>query len=198
MVGGNQPAAFQRLVEQLALPVDLVTSSGELGADKPDPEFYRRVAARVGVAPGQCVHVGDRVDNDVVGARAAGMVAVHLRRGPWGVLHAGDPALDAPGVHRLEGLDGLPELLRQPRDSPRDGRVRCGLAPTPARPTPGSRPTRASHSGPGASGTARTSERSPSASSRSTGRTVTPSATWWKAAPIRASGTPLSCDQASL
>ena len=116
VVGGNQPAAFQRLVEQLALPVDLVTSSGELGADKPDPEFYRRVAARVGVAPGQCVHVGDRVDNDVVGARAAGMVAVHLRRGPWGVLHAGDPALDAPGVHRLEGLDGLPELLRRLRD----------------------------------------------------------------------------------
>jgi len=72
VVGGNQPEAFQRLVEQLDLPVDRVTSSGELGAEKPSPEFFRRIAATVAVAPNECVHVGDRVDNDVVGALTAG------------------------------------------------------------------------------------------------------------------------------
>ena len=116
VVGGNSPAACQALVERLDLPVDAVTSSGTLGIAKPAPGFYRAAAALVGAGPGQCVAVGDRVDNDVVGARAAGLQAVHLRRGPWGVLHADDPALHAPGVQRLDGLDGLPALLRRLRD----------------------------------------------------------------------------------
>jgi HAD superfamily hydrolase (TIGR01509 family) len=117
VVGGNQPVAFQRLVEELELPVDLVTSSGELGAEKPAPEFYLRLAERAGAAPEQCVHVGDRVDNDVVGAAAVGMTVVHLQRGPWGLLHADDPAAQTPDVHRLRSLDPLPALLRGLRGS---------------------------------------------------------------------------------
>jgi HAD superfamily hydrolase (TIGR01509 family) len=112
VVGGNQPEAFQRLVEQLDLPVDRVTSSGELGAEKPSPEFFRRIAATVAVAPNECVHVGDRVDNDVVGALTAGMTVVHLRRGPWGLLHADNPALEHPRVHRLDALTDLAGVLR--------------------------------------------------------------------------------------
>jgi HAD superfamily hydrolase (TIGR01509 family) len=115
VVGGNQPATFQRTVEQLDLPVDVVTSSGSLGVAKPSPDFFRAVAALAGVAPEQCVHVGDRVDNDVVGAAAAGMTVVHLRRGPWGVLHAGDPVLAELGAHRLDSLTALPALLRDLR-----------------------------------------------------------------------------------
>lgn len=106
VVGGNQSQAFQRLVERLDLPVDLVTSSGELGAEKPSPEFYRRVAERAGVAPQECVHVGDRADNDLAGAAAAGMTVVHLRRGPWALLHP------ARAAHALDGLAELPPLLR--------------------------------------------------------------------------------------
>jgi FMN phosphatase YigB (HAD superfamily) len=117
VVGGNQPTAFQQLVQDLDLPVDLVTSSGELGAEKPAREFYLRLAERAGAAPEQCVHVGDRVDNDVVGAAAAGMTVVHLQRGPWGLLHADDPATQAPGVHRLRSLEPLPSLLRRLRGS---------------------------------------------------------------------------------
>lgn len=115
VVGGNQPTWFQPLVEQLGLPVDLVTSSGELGAAKPSPAFFTRVAAKAGVAPEACVHVGDRVDNDVVGALQAGLTAVHVRRGPWGHLHAEDPALQHPRAHQVAGLDALPSLLRSLR-----------------------------------------------------------------------------------
>ena len=115
VVGERSRMRFQPLVEQLGLPVDIVTSSGELGAAKPSPDFYRAVAARAGVAPSSCVHVGDRVDNDVVGALAAGMTAVHLRRGPWGHLHAEDGALEHPRAHRIGGLDELPALLRSLR-----------------------------------------------------------------------------------
>jgi len=108
IVGGNQPAAFERLVEDLALPVDLVTSSASLGAAKPDARFFTRIAAAAGVAAEECVHVGDRVDNDVVAARSAGMLPVHVRRGPWGVLHADDSAVDL----QVSSLAELPALLR--------------------------------------------------------------------------------------
>ncbi|MFN2522109.1 MAG: HAD family hydrolase [Mycobacteriales bacterium] len=107
VVGGNQPAAIQRLGEELDLPVDHVTSSGTLGATKPDPAFFRAVAAQVGVRPEECVHVGDRVDNDVVAARVAGMLPVHVVRGPWGVLHADDSAIDL----QVRSLAELPALL---------------------------------------------------------------------------------------
>lgn len=113
VVGGNQPAAFQRLVEQLDLPVDLVTSSGELGVAKPDPAFYLAVAARAGVDPSECVHVGDRIDNDVVGALPSGMQVVHVRRGPWGVLHADEAA--RLGIAQVSGLADLPAALRDLR-----------------------------------------------------------------------------------
>lgn len=113
VVGGNQPAAFQRVVEQLGLPVDVITSSGELGVAKPDRAFYEAVAELAGVAPSACVHVGDRVDNDVVGAVAAGMTAVHVVRGPWGFLHADHPAI----THQVRGLDELPDLLSSLRSA---------------------------------------------------------------------------------
>ena len=111
VVGGNQPAWFQGRVEQLELRVDLVVSSGELGAAKPSPEFFAKAAAAAGVPPEECVHVGDRVDNDVVAAQAAGMTAVHLTRGPWGYLHADDPAVQ----HQVADLTELLPLLRSLR-----------------------------------------------------------------------------------
>jgi FMN phosphatase YigB (HAD superfamily) len=51
--------------------------------------------------------VGDRVDNDVLPAAAAGMVAVHVRRGPWGRLQQ-TPAEAAFG---LDDLASLPDAL---------------------------------------------------------------------------------------
>jgi FMN phosphatase YigB (HAD superfamily) len=108
VVGGNQPSVVQQLIEGLGLPADLVVSSGVLGAEKPDAEFFRRLAAAAGVDVTDCMHVGDRVDNDVVAARAAGMTPVHVRRGPWGVLHGDDRAIDL----QVSSLAELPALLR--------------------------------------------------------------------------------------
>jgi FMN phosphatase YigB (HAD superfamily) len=51
-------------------------------------------------------YVGDRVDNDVAPAIAAGMVGVHIRRGPWG--HLQQPPPDA---IRIRSLGELPEAL---------------------------------------------------------------------------------------
>ena len=59
-----------------------------------------------GPAPGAVAYVGDRIDNDVIPAVAAGMRAVWLRRGPWGVIQELPP-----GVGPALVVDSLAELV---------------------------------------------------------------------------------------
>jgi putative hydrolase of the HAD superfamily len=61
--------------------VDEAVSSAEAGAAKPDPAPFRAALAAAGCEPAEAVHVGDSEENDVAGARAAGVRAVLLRRG---------------------------------------------------------------------------------------------------------------------
>ncbi|MCA1834244.1 MAG: HAD family hydrolase [Actinomycetota bacterium] len=82
-VAGNQPAGLEESVKRLGLPADFVGSSSSLDAEKPSPQFFINLAERTGFAPDECVSVGDRVDNDIVPAKDAGMRTVWLRRGPW-------------------------------------------------------------------------------------------------------------------
>jgi HAD superfamily hydrolase (TIGR01549 family) len=86
--------------------VDLVGSSARWGVEKPTPAFFERIVAECGVSSDAIAYVGDRVDNDVEPALAAGMVAVHIRRGPWGHLHEPPPA-----ALRISALEDLPEVL---------------------------------------------------------------------------------------
>ena len=90
--------------------VEPVASSAGLGVAKPAPQFFAAIAELVGVDPGLIAYVGDRVDNDVLPALAAGMVAVHIRRGPWGHLHAGLPGADRADI-RIDALSELPRRL---------------------------------------------------------------------------------------
>ena len=46
--------------------------SDELGASKPAPVGFQRVCGAFGIEPGELVHVGDRLEKDVVGARSVG------------------------------------------------------------------------------------------------------------------------------
>lgn len=90
-IAGNQPAGAAAVVADLVAPGDLVATSAAWGVAKPDPAFFARLVSELGLAPGEIAYVGDRVDNDVVPAAAFGLVAVHLRRGPWGVIQAAWP-----------------------------------------------------------------------------------------------------------
>jgi HAD superfamily hydrolase (TIGR01509 family) len=100
---GNTPEWVE---DDLRPHVDFVGSSGRWKVEKPSPAFFARVIEEAGVQAGQIAYVGDRVDNDVEPALAAGMVAVHVRRGPWGHLH--DPP---PEAIRIRSLAELPEAL---------------------------------------------------------------------------------------
>jgi FMN phosphatase YigB (HAD superfamily) len=100
---GNMAIVHEDLVRG---DVDFVSSSERLGVEKPSPEFFRRIADEAGRPNGEIAYVGDRVDNDVEPALAAGMVAVHVRRGPWGHLQEAPPE-----AIRIRSLDELPGVL---------------------------------------------------------------------------------------
>lgn len=105
-LAGNQTAALERWAREAGLAVDVIGSSASWGVRKPDPGFFARMVAEAGCAASEVAYVGDRVDNDVAPALAAGMVAVHLRRGPWGLLQS-----PPPGALAVSSLTEVPEAL---------------------------------------------------------------------------------------
>jgi putative hydrolase of the HAD superfamily len=64
----------------LAAKLDGVVTSAGAGARKPDPAIFAEGLRLAGAEAGDTVHVGDSIDEDVEGARAAGMRALHLDR----------------------------------------------------------------------------------------------------------------------
>jgi len=107
---GNQPAGAEAALAGLIAEGDLVATSADWGVAKPDPAFFTRIVAELGLPAEQVAYVGDRVDNDVVPAAAAGLFAVHLRRGPWGVIQAAWPeaaAADASAANLDEAVDAI-------------------------------------------------------------------------------------------
>jgi putative hydrolase of the HAD superfamily len=81
--------------------VDAVVTSAEVGVAKPGRAIFERALELAGVAPGDAVHVGDSLENDVAGARAAGIRPVLVAR---------DGAAPA-GVEAIRSLAELPALL---------------------------------------------------------------------------------------
>ena len=110
LIAGNQPKEAEASLRELDLPADFIASSAGWGVSKPDPRFFDKVIEAAGVAPDHIAYVGDRVDTDVLPARAAGMTAVFLRRGPWGWMHEERPEIDQAHL-RLETLHGLADRL---------------------------------------------------------------------------------------
>ncbi|MFT4127690.1 MAG: HAD-IA family hydrolase [Gordonia sp. (in: high G+C Gram-positive bacteria)] len=105
VIAGNQPARALASLRAMDLPVDEIRNSAELGVDKPHPDFFAAAADLAGVAPNLIAYVGDRIDNDVLPAAAAGMRPILIRRGPWGHLHA-----HRPEAARVTVIDSLHEL----------------------------------------------------------------------------------------
>lgn len=54
--------------------------SSELGADKPDPEIYRRAVNLMNLQPAEVLHVGDDLERDWEAAAAAGLSVFRLDR----------------------------------------------------------------------------------------------------------------------
>jgi HAD superfamily hydrolase (TIGR01509 family) len=92
----------------LGKALDAVVTSAGVGAAKPAPEVFDAALRLIDAAPGEAVHVGDDFELDVVGADAAGVMPVLLRRQPLGR----QPLEQAPAnVATISSLAELPELI---------------------------------------------------------------------------------------
>ncbi len=112
-VAGNQTVRAGAILRELFTgDVDLIATSDDWGASKPDPAFFTRLAEAVPAAPHEILYVGDRLDNDVLPAARSGMRTALIRRGPWGWIQQHDPAAGQ-ATMRIDSLVELPKLIAE-------------------------------------------------------------------------------------
>jgi HAD superfamily hydrolase (TIGR01549 family) len=110
-VAGNQTSRAGGILRKLDLPADLIATSDEWNASKPDAAFFRALLGAVPWAAGEIIYVGDRLDNDLKPAKAAGMRTAFIRRGPWGYILEDHPDLPETADWRMTSLTELPEIV---------------------------------------------------------------------------------------
>jgi HAD superfamily hydrolase (TIGR01549 family) len=113
-IAGNQTVRAGGLLRDLFTEdVDLIGTSDDWGASKPDPEFFVRVAEVTPFASDEILYVGDRVDNDLRPAAAAGMHSALVHRGPWATIQWNtEEAVKLP-TFRVESLLELPGRIAE-------------------------------------------------------------------------------------
>lgn len=109
-LAGNQPAGAEAALRALDLPLDLIATSDGWGVEKPSTAFFDRVVAAAGCPAERVLYVGDRLDNDIRPAQAAGLATALIRRGPWGHILRDDP-VSTRCRFQISSLSDLPALL---------------------------------------------------------------------------------------
>jgi HAD superfamily hydrolase (TIGR01549 family) len=113
-IAGNQTVRAGKILRELFTPdVDLIGTSDDWGASKPDRAFFDRVAEVVPAEPGEMLYVGDRVDNDIAPARQAGMHTALVHRGPWATIQWRSEQAQKLPTFRVESLLELSGEIRQ-------------------------------------------------------------------------------------
>jgi len=109
VVVSNWDVSLHQVLERVGLGalVDVVLTSAEAGACKPNAAIFARALHLAGADGGQALHVGDSVKDDVSGARRAGIAAVLLRRASLPDGAGGDIAADVPVIDSLGELVAL-------------------------------------------------------------------------------------------
>jgi len=109
----NQPVTVRRHLEETGVAdrAELVLLSGDVRLAKPDPAFFRLALDRAHCRPTGAAMVGDRIDNDVVPAKAVGMRTVRVRCSAYGIQEARSDA-ERPDVE-VYRLDDVPPAVRR-------------------------------------------------------------------------------------
>jgi putative hydrolase of the HAD superfamily len=81
-VVSNWDASLPEVLGRVGLAglIDRVVTSAQAGVGKPDPAIFEFALGETGASASHSLHVGDSLDEDVAGARAAGIKAVWLNR----------------------------------------------------------------------------------------------------------------------
>lgn len=100
----------QRLSEMGIAPyIDLLVSSDEAGMSKPDPEIFIGALKKAGTSADRVVMIGDRIDNDILPAKALGFKTIWIRQGLGGLYRIQNDS-ETPD-HVIETLDELYNIL---------------------------------------------------------------------------------------
>ena len=104
VVASNWDAGLGEVLARIGLAplLDGVVTSASVGARKPAGAVFVAALRIAGVAPAEAIHVGDSYDEDVRGARSAGLRAVLIRRSA-----AGAAPVDVSTVASLSELSAL-------------------------------------------------------------------------------------------
>lgn len=107
----NQPATVVETLKAHGIYeyIDFAGISSLIGIEKPSREIFELALEKLAVPADQSLHIGNRIDTDVIPAQSVGMRAVWIRRGE---------ANPSPSVEDLkipdlvvDSLIGLPELI---------------------------------------------------------------------------------------
>ncbi len=104
-VVSNWDCSLGGLLAELGLGglLDAVVTSAEVGVRKPDPGIFEAALAAVQCRPERAIFVGDSLETDIAGGRAAGIRSVLIDRAS---------SSSGPGdVERIFTLDNLPALM---------------------------------------------------------------------------------------
>ncbi|WP_030928536.1 HAD family hydrolase [Streptomyces sp. NRRL B-24720] len=104
-IAGNQTVRAGGILRELFTDdVDLIGTSDDWGASKPDIAFFDRVAEAVPFDVEEILYVGDRIDNDLRPAVASGMPTALVRRGPWATIQWNSQEAKELPTFRVESL----------------------------------------------------------------------------------------------
>ena len=100
VVVSNWDVSLVAVLRRLELEplLDAIVTSAGAGARKPSPAIFEQALHHAGLTASQAVHVGDTLDEDVAGARAAGIEPILIHRG------------DGPPVTGVRTISSLSEL----------------------------------------------------------------------------------------
>lgn len=110
-IAGNQTVCARNILQSMDLPSDMIATSDDWGASKPDPAFFDHVAASTPYGPKEILYVGDRLDNDIRPAVSRGLQTALIRRGPWEVIQQADPDAGRIPTMRIDTLTELPSRI---------------------------------------------------------------------------------------
>ena len=118
-IAGNQTSRAGEILRKLDLPADMIATSDDWKASKPDASFFHALLRVTPCAADQIVYVGDRLDNDLKPAKASGMRTAFIRRGPWGCIWERHPEMPKWADWQISTLADLPGLVADVNSSER-------------------------------------------------------------------------------
>jgi len=115
-------ADVQALIDKAGIRpfFEMIVTSAAAGIRKPNPQIFRIVLEKLGVASGRAAMIGDTLGADILGAQNAGLFSIWITRRADAAANRAHAEVIQPDAV-IETLGQLPSLLSQLSQSPQPG-----------------------------------------------------------------------------